>query len=192
MKQLVILISGRGSNMIAIHQAIISGQIPANLACVISDQPQAAGLEFAKEQGIPTLVIKAKTGETRQEYDQRLQQALLPINPDYIILAGFMRILSAEFIAQWLDKIVNIHPSLLPAYRGLDTHRRALENGDKRHGCTVHFVRAELDTGPILGQAEVDILPQDTPQSLADRVLVEEHRLYPHIIAKLVRNTTSE
>ena len=192
MKQLVILISGRGSNMIAIHQAIISGQIPANLACVISDQPQAAGLEFAKEQGIPTLVIKAKTGETRQEYDQRLQQALLPINPDYIILAGFMRILSAEFIAQWLDKIVNIHPSLLPAYRGLDTHRRALENGDKRHGCTVHFVRAELDTGPILGQAEVDILPHDTPQSLADRVLAEEHRLYPHIIAKLVRNATSE
>ncbi len=188
MKQLVILISGRGSNMIAIHQAIISGQIPANLACVISDQPQAAGLEFAKEQGIPTQVIKAKAGETRQEYDQRLQQALLPINPDYIILAGFMRILSAEFIAQWLDKIVNIHPSLLPAYRGLDTHRRALENGDKRHGCTVHFVRAELDTGPILGQAEVDILPHDTPQSLADRVLVEEHRLYPHIIAKLVRN----
>ena len=189
MKQLVILISGRGSNMIAIHQAIISGQIPANLACVISDQPQAAGLEFAKEQGIPTLVIKAKTGETRQEYDQRLQQALLPINPDYIILAGFMRILSAEFITHWLDKIVNIHPSLLPAYRGLDTHRRALENGDKRHGCTVHFVRAELDTGPILGQAEVDILPQDTPQSLADRVLVEEHRLYPHIIAKLVRDS---
>ncbi|PHV11293.1 phosphoribosylglycinamide formyltransferase [Chitinimonas sp. BJB300] len=183
MKQIVILISGRGSNMQAIVEAKISG---AQVAAVISNRPNAAGLAWAAAQGIPTIALDHKQYASREDFDVALQAAIDGFSPDLVVLAGFMRILTPAFTRQYEGRMLNIHPSLLPAFPGLQTHQRALEAGCKLAGCTVHFVTAELDHGPIAAQAAVPVLDDDTPDSLAARVIVEEHLLYPTIVRAFV------
>ncbi len=179
MKRVVILISGRGSNMEAIVQAQIPG---AQIAAVISNRPEAAGLERARAAAIPTLVIDHKQFATRMAFEAKLHAALLDARIDLLCNAGFMRMLTGGFVDRWRDRQLNIHPSLLPSFPGLDTHQRALDEGVRIHGCTVHFVRLEMDTGPIVAQAAVPVLPGDTADSLGARVLAAEHRLYPHAL----------
>jgi phosphoribosylglycinamide formyltransferase 1 len=186
MKNIVILISGRGSNMQAIVNAARTQQWPTRIAAVISNRADAEGLVFAAQQGIPTAVVVSKDYPSREEFDVALQEKIEQFSPDLIVLAGFMRILTPQFVEHYAGRIVNIHPSLLPKYTGLHTHRRALEAGDKEHGVTVHIVTAELDHGPILGQARVPVLPGDTEASLASRVLVQEHILYPRVIRQII------
>lgn len=186
MKNIVILISGRGSNMQAIVAAAKAQQWPARIAAVISNRADAAGLEFAAQQGITTAVVVSKNFPSRDEFDAALQEKIDQFSPDLIVLAGFMRILTPPFVQHYAGRIVNIHPSLLPKYTGLHTHRQALQAGDKEHGVTVHIVTTELDHGPILGQVRVPVLPNDTEESLASRVLVEEHILYPRVIRQIV------
>ncbi|MFC4160027.1 phosphoribosylglycinamide formyltransferase [Chitinimonas lacunae] len=176
MKNIVILISGRGSNM----QAIVEAELgDARVAAVIANRPDAAGLAWAAERGIATVALDHKAYADRLAFDRALMAAIDDFAPDLVVLAGFMRILTAEFTAHYRDRLLNIHPSLLPSFPGLDTHRRAIEAGCKLAGCTVHFVTAELDHGPIVAQAAVPVLDQDDPASLAARVLKEEHRIYP-------------
>jgi phosphoribosylglycinamide formyltransferase-1 len=177
--RLAILISGRGSNMQALIEACRSGRVDAEVALVLSNQADAAGLAHAAAAGIATRIVPHKEFPDRASFDAALDRALLAAGVDFICLAGFMRLLTPGFIAKWRDRVINIHPSLLPAFPGLDTHRRALEAGVKLAGCTVHFVRFETDTGPIIAQAAVPVLPGDDADSLAARVLVAEHRLYP-------------
>jgi len=172
----VILISGRGSNM----QAILEAGIP--VAAVISNRADAAGLAIAAQRGVPTAVVDHRRYATREAFDAALAEEIERHAPRLVALAGFMRILSPAFVARFASRIMNIHPSLLPEFPGLDTHARALAAGAKRHGCTVHFVTAELDHGPIIAQASVPVLPGDTEQSLAARVLAQEHLLYPRAI----------
>jgi len=171
----VILISGRGSNM----RALVEAKPGLGFTAVISNRPDAAGLAWAREQGIATRALDHKAFATRETFDEALAQAVDAFRPDYLFLAGFMRILTAGFIRRYPRRMLNIHPSLLPTFPGLDTHRRALEAGVKLHGATVHFVTPELDHGPILAQAAVPVLAGDTADSLAARVLAQEHRLYP-------------
>lgn len=175
MKSIVILISGRGSNMEAIVQANLSLEIRA----VISNRPDAKGLEFAARHGIATTVVDHKTFPSREAFDAALAEAIERCRPDYVVLAGFMRVLTEAFIARYTQRIVNIHPSLLPSFPGLHTHRQALAAGVKLHGATVHFVTPQLDHGPIIVQAAVPVLNGDTEDSLATRVLAQEHRIYP-------------
>jgi phosphoribosylglycinamide formyltransferase-1 len=182
-KNIVILISGRGSNMEAIVAAAIPG---ARIAGVISNRPDAAGLGFAADRGIPTRVVDHKAYPDREAFDAALADAIDALAPDLVVLAGFMRILTPGFVERYAGRLVNIHPSLLPAFPGLDTHRRAIEAGCRVAGATVHRVTADLDHGPILGQAAVPVLPDDTPEVLAARVLAQEHRLYPRAIAQLL------
>jgi phosphoribosylglycinamide formyltransferase-1 len=172
----VVLISGRGSNM----QAMLEAGIP--VAAVISNRADAAGLAIAAQRGVPTAVVDHRRYASREAFDDALATEIEHYAPRLVALAGFMRILSAGFVARFAGRIVNIHPSLLPQFPGLDTHARALAAGVKRHGCTVHFVTAELDHGPIIAQAAVPVLPGDTEQSLAARVLAQEHLLYPRAI----------
>jgi phosphoribosylglycinamide formyltransferase 1 len=172
----VILISGRGSNM----QAILEAGIP--VAAVISNRADAAGLAIAAQRGVATAVVDHRRYATRDAFDAALAAEIERRAPRLVVLAGFMRILTPGFVARFAGRIVNIHPSLLPAFPGLDTHARALAAGAKRHGCTVHFVTAELDHGPIIAQASVPVLPGDTEHSLAARVLQQEHQLYPRVI----------
>jgi phosphoribosylglycinamide formyltransferase-1 len=186
MKNIVILISGRGSNMQAIVQAAQVQQWPARIAAVISNRADAEGLVFAAEQNIPTAVVASKNYPSRDEFDAVLQEKVDQFSPDIIVLAGFMRILTPQFVQYYAGRIVNIHPSLLPKYTGLHTHRRVLEAGDKEHGVTVHIVTSELDHGPILGQVCVPVLPNDTEASLASRVLAQEHILYPNVIRQFL------
>jgi phosphoribosylglycinamide formyltransferase-1 len=174
-----ILISGRGSNMRALIGACQSGQVPAEIALVLSNDPRAAGLKLAKAAGISTAVVDHRGFTDRASFDAELDRLLKAAGIELICLAGFMRLLTRAFVEAWRDRMINIHPSLLPAFPGLDTHRRALEAGVKFAGCTVHFVRFEMDTGPIIVQAAVPVLADDTPDSLAARVLGEEHRIYP-------------
>jgi phosphoribosylglycinamide formyltransferase-1 len=174
-KSVVILISGRGSNM----QAIVEAGLPVRVAAVISNVPDANGLEFARSRGIPTSVVNHRDFPTREEFDDRLAGTIDSNSPDLVVLAGFMRILTDGFVRHYDGRMVNIHPSLLPSYPGLHTHRRALEEGTKVHGCTVHFVTPRLDHGPIIAQAAVPVLPGDTEAVLAARVLRQEHRIYP-------------
>lgn len=188
MKNIVILISGRGSNMQAIVQAAKVQKWPAQIAAVISNRADAQGLVFADQQGIATAVVVSKNYSSRDEFDAALQEKIDQFSPDLIVLAGFMRILTAQFVAHYAGRIVNIHPSLLPKFKGLHTHRQALQAGEKEHGVTVHIVTPELDHGPILGQARVPVLPDDTEESLANRVLVQEHILYPNVIRQIVDN----
>ena len=176
-----ILISGRGSNMRALVEQARSYEV----VLVASNKPQAAGLEWARDQGLKTWAHDSK-GAAKEEYDRILSHALEEHEVGTIALAGFMRILSSWFVDHWAGRIVNIHPSLLPKYRGLDTHSRALEAGDEVSGCSVHVVTEELDAGEVLGQAEVAIEPGDTPTSLEQRVLAAEHRLYPAILNEFV------
>ncbi len=176
---LVILASGRGTNMQAILEAVRTGAIPAPIRAVISNDPNAAALKHADAAGIPTEIFPHRDYPTREAFDQTLARAIDRYDPQLVVLAGFMRILSADFIRHFQDRLINIHPSLLPEFPGLRTHERALAAGAKRHGATVHFVTPEVDAGPIIIQAAVPVLPNDTTDSLAARVLKEEHRIYP-------------
>jgi phosphoribosylglycinamide formyltransferase-1 len=176
-----VLISGRGSNM----RALVNGEGDYQVVLVASNKPDAAGLIWAQKRGLSTWALDSK-GIAKEEYDRRLSDALEEHGVGTIALAGFMRILSPWFVDEWTGRIVNIHPSLLPKYRGLDTHARAIEAGDPVSGCSVHVVTEELDAGEVLGQAEVPILPGETPDSLEQRVLAAEHELYPAILSEFV------
>ncbi|MCK0094633.1 phosphoribosylglycinamide formyltransferase [Yoonia sp. F2084L] len=183
-KRVAILISGGGSNMVALAQSM-RGDHPARPVLVMSNDPQAGGLAKARSLHIPTLAIDHKPyGKDRSGFEAALHKALQTARPDIICLAGFMRILTAEFMAKWEGRMLNIHPSLLPKYKGLHTHARALEAGDTEHGCTVHEVTAALDDGPILGQARMSMQADDTPQTLAARLLPLEHALYPAVLRR--------
>ena len=186
MKNIVILISGRGSNMEAIVRACADERWNARIAAVVSNRADAAGLGFARERGIPTAVVDHRAFATRDAFDDALADCIEQHGADIVALAGFMRILGAGFVRRFDGRLVNIHPSLLPAFPGLATHRRALEAGCKASGASVHFVTADLDHGPIIGQAVVPVLADDDEATLAARVLVQEHRLYPRAIAWLV------
>ncbi len=177
-----ILISGRGSNMMSLIEAARATDYPAEIVTVISNRPNAGGLAKAREAGIPTVVIDHKEYATRMAFEAKLHQALLDAQVDLICSAGFMRMLTGGFVDRWKNRQLNIHPSLLPSFPGLDTHDRALREGVRIHGCTVHFVRLEMDTGPIVAQAGVAVMPGDTPDTLAARVLETEHKLYPHAL----------
>ena len=178
-----VLISGRGSNMSALIEACSLNDYPAEIVCVISNRPDAAGLAHARESGIDAQAIDHKAFGSRGAFEEALDAALREADVELIANAGFMRILGVDFVERWRDRQLNIHPSLLPAFRGLDTHERALEAGVAISGATVHFVRAEMDSGPIVAQAAVPVLADDTPDSLAARVLEAEHKLYPHALA---------
>jgi phosphoribosylglycinamide formyltransferase-1 len=178
MKKIVILISGRGSNM----QAILEARLPLTVAAVISNDPAAAGLATAQQHGVATQVVDHRAFTDRAAFDRALAAAIDAHAPDLVVLAGFMRILTADFVEHYRGRILNIHPSLLPSFTGLHTHRRALEAGVKAHGCSVHFVTPELDHGPIVAQAVVPVLDGDSEDTLAARVLEQEHRIYPQAV----------
>ncbi|HAU06506.1 MAG TPA: phosphoribosylglycinamide formyltransferase [Gammaproteobacteria bacterium] len=186
--RLVVLISGRGSNMVAIQQAITAGQLEARIVAVISNDASAAGLIVAKKAGIPTDIISHQDYDDRIQFDQALAQSVQRYAPDLVILAGFMRILTADFVAQFEGKLLNIHPSLLPAFKGLNTHQRAIDAKVTEHGATVHFVTAALDAGPILLQTKVAVQPDDDAKALAARVLEQEHHLCPEAINHYIRH----
>lgn len=183
----VVLISGNGSNLQAIIDAVESGLIPGELTAVISDQADAFGITRANQANIATKVIRAQARESREDYDARLQAYLETLNPDLIVLAGFMRILSAKFVNHYLGKIINIHPSLLPRYRGLHTHERVIAAQETEHGTSIHFVTAELDGGPIICQERLNVTPNETAEQLKQRVQALEHQIYPAIIAKFAQ-----
>ncbi len=184
-KRVAILISGRGSNMRALVEAARASDYPAEIVLVVSNRPEAEGLAWAKEQGLPALALDHKLFESREHFEGQLQGVLTASRVDLVALAGFMRVMTAPFVERWRNRMVNIHPSLLPAFRGLDTHARALAAGVKITGCTVHLVRPELDDGPIIAQAAVPILDGDTAETVAARVLEAEHKLYSRALARL-------
>jgi phosphoribosylglycinamide formyltransferase-1 len=186
-----ILISGRGSNMEALIRAAAEKDYPAEVAIVISNRPHAAGLETAQAQGIEALCIDHKTCAGREAFETKLEERLKSKGVDLIACAGFMLIFSDAFATRWHGRMVNIHPSLLPSYRGLDTHARALADGVKLHGCTVHFVSGAVDAGPIIAQSALPVLPEDTADELARRVLRLEHELYPMVLAWLAAGEVS-
>lgn len=181
MKKLGILLSGRGSNFEAIADSAAAGRIDAEIAVVISNKPNAGGLERAQARGLPAVCIPSK-GQQREEYDRRVVEVLRETQVDVVCLAGFMRLLSAYFVDEYPNRILNIHPSLLPSFPGLEAQQQALEHGVRYTGCTVHFVDARLDAGPILAQATVPVLDEDSAGSLAGRILKEEHRIYTEAI----------
>lgn len=178
-KRVGILISGRGSNMQALVKAMATTGFPAEPVVVVSNRSEAEGLAWAKERGLPTVAIDHRAYANRMAFEARLHQALLDHHVELICNAGFMRMLTGGFVERWKDRQLNIHPSLLPSFPGLDTHRRVLEQGVLITGCTVHFIRTEMDSGPIVAQAAVAVMPGDTEHSLAARVLSAEHKLYP-------------
>jgi phosphoribosylglycinamide formyltransferase-1 len=182
MKNIVILISGRGSNMEALIAARDAGNLPVNIAAVISNRPEAEGLETAAKASIVTHFVNHKAFAGREAFDAALAECIDEFSPDLVVLAGFMRILSDGFVRHYEGRLINIHPSLLPSFPGLHTHRRALEEGVRIHGCTVHFVTPTLDHGPVVIQAAVPVLDDDTEASLAARVLRHEHRIYPQAV----------
>ena len=186
MKNIVILISGQGSNMKAIVRACASEGWDARIAAVLSNRAAAPGLAFAREQGIATVVVEHTAFDSRAAFDAELARTLESFAPDVVVLSGFMRILGAAFVRRFEGRMVNVHPSLLPAFPGLHTHQRAIEAGCKLAGATVHFVTPAVDHGPIIAQATVPVLPGDTPQALAARVLAREHVLYPRALGWLV------
>ncbi len=183
--RVAILISGRGSNMAALIEAARAPDFPARIALVLSDKRDAGGLERARQAGIATAIVESRDYPGREAFEAAMQQRLASHRIELVCLAGFMRILSAPFVERWRGRMLNIHPSLLPNLRGLHTHERALAAGLKEHGCTVHFVESELDAGPIVAQARVSVLPGDDADTLAARVLVEEHELYPRALAEV-------
>lgn len=184
-KRAAILISGRGSNMMALIEAAKMPDYPVEIVGVFSNKPDAPGLEFARASGIPTLARSHRDFASREAFDSVIDAALADWQVDYVCLAGFMRIFSTEFAAKWTGRMINIHPSLLPKFKGLHPHQQALDAGETVHGCTVHWVIPELDDGPTILQAEVPILPGDTAETLAARTLVAEHRLYPAALRML-------
>jgi phosphoribosylglycinamide formyltransferase-1 len=185
--RVVILISGRGSNMRAIAEHAQHGTLPIDIVAVISDKADAQGLATAASLNIPTRTLSPRDFPDRESFDAALASLIETFDPELIVLAGFMRILTPEFIARFHDRILNIHPSLLPKFRGLHTHRRCLEERDARHGCSVHYVTAELDGGPVIIQASVPVLPNDTEATLSARVQQQEHRIYPEAIDLIAR-----
>lgn len=182
MTSVVILISGRGSNMEAMLREHAAGCLPVTIAAVISNRPDAKGLETAAQAGIATRVVDHKAYANRESFDAALAACIDEFSPDLVVLAGFMRILTAGFVAHYAGRLLNIHPSLLPAFPGLHTHEQALANGVRVHGCTVHFVTPALDHGPVVIQAAVPVLDSDNADSLAARVLAEEHKIYPQAV----------
>ena len=184
-KRVAVLISGRGSNIAALIEAAKDKTYPAEIVAVISNRPDAGGLLVAQANGIATEVVDHAAGKDRPAFERALQAVLEKNRIDIICLAGFMRLLTAGFVSRWQNRIINIHPALLPAFKGLDTHRRALEAGVRVHGATVHFVVPEMDSGPIVAQAAVSVRPGDTEEELAARVLKVEHQIYP-LALKLV------
>jgi len=182
MKSVVVLISGSGSNLQAILDNCASGYIAGRVTAVISNKANAYGLERARLANVPALVLDHKNYPDRLSYDKALMALIDEQQPDLLVLAGFMRILTAEFVAHYQGRLLNIHPSLLPKYQGLNTHQRALDAGDTVHGCSVHFVTAELDGGPVVLQAKVPVFPEDDAASVAERVHEQEHRIYPLVV----------
>ena len=182
-KRVGILISGRGSNMVSLIAAAQAHDYPAEIACVLSNRPEAEGLKKAQAAGVSTRAVDHKSFSGREAFETELDAALKSFNVDLVACAGFMRLMTATFVERWRDRMLNIHPSLLPAFKGLDTHARALDAGVKLTGCTVHIVRPQMDDGPIIAQAAVPVLEADTAETLAARVLGAEHELYPHALA---------
>lgn len=187
MKNIVVLISGSGSNLQAIIDACNDGQILGKVSAVFSNKADAYGLKRAEQSGSDTHFVNPKDFANRVEFDHALMQHIDNYQPDIIVLAGYMRILSAEFVEHYLGKMINVHPSLLPKYPGLDTHARAIEAGDAEHGTSVHFVTEELDGGPVILQANVPIFSGDTPELLQDRVQTQEHQIYPLVVKWLAQ-----
>jgi phosphoribosylglycinamide formyltransferase-1 len=188
MKSIVVLISGSGSNLQAILDAVASGFIAGRVSAVVSNKANVYGLERARRAGIATTVLDHKAYADRQSYDTALTAAIDEHQPDLVVLAGFMRILTPNFVEHYQGRLLNIHPSLLPKYQGLNTHQRAIDAGDVEHGCSVHFVTAELDGGPVILQAKVPIFPDDDAESVAARVHEQEHRIYPLVIRWFCQN----
>lgn len=188
MKNIVILISGRGTNMQAIVQACAAQSWPARIAAVLSNRPDAPGLKFAAAQGIPVGVVDHRQYPDRASFDKALAKAIDAHVPDLVVLAGFMRILTPEFVEHYAGRMLNIHPSLLPSFPGLHTHQQALEAGVKVHGASVHFVTDALDHGPIVLQAAIEVGPDDTPDTLAERLLPCEHHIYPRAVRWFVED----
>lgn len=186
MKRLVILISGRGSNMQAIIRAAAAEQWPAQIVAVICNRPQAKGLQIASDAGIATVVVDHQSYADRTAFDAALAAAIDQFAPDLVVLAGFLRILTTEFVSRYQGRMLNIHPSLLPSFPGLATHRQALSAGVRVHGATVHFVTPDLDHGPIVAQATVPVEENDTEATLGSRVLEQEHRIYPQAIRDFI------
>lgn len=192
--KLAILISGRGSNMEALLKAAAAqADYPAEPVLVLSNKPDAAGLKFAENAGVPIAAIDHRIfGKDREAFEREMDAALVKAGVEIIALAGFMRVLTPWFVTRWEGRMINIHPSLLPKYKGLDTHQRAIDAGDTEAGCTVHWVSAGVDEGRIIAQASVPILPGDTAETLAQRTLPEEHRLYPRALAMACRQINAE
>lgn len=188
-RRVAILISGRGSNMESLIAAAERPDFPAEIVGVISNRPEAGGLARAEAAGLPTRVIDHRAFGAKDAFEAALSDALAEMEADLVCLAGFMRLLTPGFCVRWEGRMLNIHPSLLPSFPGLNTHARALEAGVKIHGCTVHVVTADLDAGPIVAQAAVPVLENDTPETLAGRVLAAEHRLYPHALRLVAGGT---
>lgn len=185
MVRVAVFLSGGGSNMVALLDDMARDGHAGMPAVVLANSADAGGLARAAERGVPTVVVDHRPfGKDRAAFEAAISEALIPYAPDMICLAGFMRVLTGGFIDQWAGRMINIHPSLLPKYKGLHTHARALEAGDSVHGCTVHEVTAALDDGPILGQAQIPVLAGDTPDLLSARVLVQEHKLYPAVLRR--------
>jgi phosphoribosylglycinamide formyltransferase 1 len=189
-KRVAVLISGRGSNMSALIAAAKDTDYPAEIVGVLSNKADAPGLAIAAGEGIPIAVRTLRDYADKLSADRAITEALETWNTDIVALAGFMRLLSPEFVTHWAGRLINIHPSLLPAFKGLDTHQRAIEAGSPEHGCTVHFVTAEMDEGPVIAQERVEIRSDDTADTLAARVLAAEHGLYPRALAMVARGDT--
>jgi phosphoribosylglycinamide formyltransferase-1 len=185
MMRLAVLLSGRGSNFQAIHDAIQNGSLDAEIVCILSNRPDAQGIQRAREYGYETFVLDHKTFPNRAAHETEVLKVLDAAKPDLIVLAGYMRLLSPAFIERWRNRILNIHPSLLPSFPGVDAQAQAIRHGVKISGCTVHFVDEHLDAGPIILQRAVDVRDDDTPESLSARILVEEHRAYVDALKKL-------
>ena len=190
-KRVAILISGRGSNMSALIEAAKAADYPAEIVGVLSNKPDAPGLGVARAEGIPTAVVSMKAYGGKAGADAQIDRVLTDWGVDIVCLAGFMRLLSAKLTEKWRGRMINVHPSLLPAFKGLDTHARAIAESATEHGCTVHFVTPEMDEGPVIVQARVPVLPGDTPDTLAARVLEQEHRIYPEALRKLASGQVS-
>jgi phosphoribosylglycinamide formyltransferase-1 len=190
-KRVAVLISGRGSNMSALIEASRAPDYPAEIVGVLSNKAAAGGLAVAQAEGIATASLAQSRFPSREMFEDTMTQVLESWEAEIVCLAGFMRILGEDFVTHWAGRMINIHPSLLPAYRGLDTHARALADGATVHGCTVHFVTPGLDEGPVILQAQVPVLAGDTPETLSARVLMEEHRIYPQALAMLCRGEVS-
>ena len=188
--KVAILLSGRGSNAKALIEAAAAEDYPARIVGILSDRPDAGGIAMARAAGIPATFVERLKGEAKADHEGRVETVLNEWQAEIVCLAGYMRVLSAEFVERWMGRLLNIHPSLLPAFPGLDTHGRALARGVALHGCTVHLVTEGIDEGPILAQATVPVLPDDDVETLAARVLVREHELYPHALADCATGRT--